>query len=115
MTHPIIQAKNLSKHYTVGSTIVRALDGLDIDIHKGSYIALMGPSGSGKSTLMNILGCLDTPSAGTYFLNKNDVSQVDDDSLAGIRNKEIGFIFQTFNLLPNFLANISVIFLFGSI
>ncbi len=104
MTHPIIQAKNLSKHYTVGSTIVRALDGLDIDIHKGSYIALMGPSGSGKSTLMNILGCLDTPSAGTYFLNKNDVSQVDDDSLAGIRNKEIGFIFQTFNLLPRYTA-----------
>ena len=104
MTHPIIHAKNLTKHYTVGSTIVRALDGLDIDIDKGSYIALMGPSGSGKSTLMNILGCLDTPSAGTYFLNKNDVSQVDDDSLAGIRNKEIGFIFQTFNLLPRYTA-----------
>ena len=104
MTHPIIQAKNLTKHYTVGSTIVRALDGLDIDIDKGSYIALMGPSGSGKSTLMNILGCLDTPSSGVYFLNNNDVSQVDDDSLAGIRNKEIGFIFQTFNLLPRYTA-----------
>ena len=104
MTHPIIQAKNLSKHYTVGSTIVRALDGLDIDIHKGSYIALMGPSGSGKSTLMNILGCLDTPSSGAYFLNNKDVSQVDDDVLAGIRNKEIGFIFQTFNLLPRYTA-----------
>ena len=104
MTRPIIQAKNLTKHYTVGSTIVRALDGLDIDIDKGSYIALMGPSGSGKSTLMNILGCLDTPSAGTYFLNNNDLSQVDDDSLAGIRNKEIGFIFQTFNLLPRYTA-----------
>ena len=104
MTHPIIQAKNLTKHYTVGSTIVRALDGLDIDIHKGSYIALMGPSGSGKSTLMNILGCLDTPSSGAYFLNNQDVSQVDDDVLAGIRNKEIGFIFQTFNLLPRYTA-----------
>jgi putative ABC transport system ATP-binding protein len=104
MNNPIIQAKNLTKHYTVGSTIVRALDGLDIDIDKGSYIALMGPSGSGKSTLMNILGCLDTPSSGAYFLNNNDVSQVDDDSLAGIRNKEIGFIFQTFNLLPRYTA-----------
>jgi putative ABC transport system ATP-binding protein len=104
MSHPIIQAKHLTKHYTVGSTIVRALDGLDIDIDKGSYIALMGPSGSGKSTLMNILGCLDTPSSGAYFLNDKDVSQVDDDSLAGIRNKEIGFIFQTFNLLPRYTA-----------
>ena len=104
MTHPIIQAKNLTKHYTVGSTIVRALDGLDIDIEKGSYIALMGPSGSGKSTLMNILGCLDTPSSGSYFLNDKDVSEVDDDLLAGIRNKEIGFIFQTFNLLPRYTA-----------
>ncbi|MEZ7878370.1 MAG: ABC transporter ATP-binding protein [Flavobacteriales bacterium] len=104
MTHPIIQAKNLTKHYTVGSTIVRALDGLDIDIDKGSYIALMGPSGSGKSTLMNILGCLDTPSSGSYFLNDKDVSEVDDDLLAGIRNKEIGFIFQTFNLLPRYTA-----------
>jgi len=104
MTHPIIQAKNLTKHYTVGSTIVRALDGLDIDIEKGSYIALMGPSGSGKSTLMNILGCLDTPSSGAYFLNDKDVSEVDDDLLAAIRNKEIGFIFQTFNLLPRYTA-----------
>ena len=104
MTRPIIQAKNLTKHYTVGSTIVRALDGLDIDIDKGSYIALMGPSGSGKSTLMNILGCLDTPSSGSYFLNDKDVSEVDDDLLAGIRNKEIGFIFQTFNLLPRYTA-----------
>ena len=104
MTRPIIQAKNLTKHYTVGSTIVRALDGLDIDIDKGSYIALMGPSGSGKSTLMNILGCLDTPSSGAYFLNDKDVSEVDDDLLAGIRNKEIGFIFQTFNLLPRYTA-----------
>ena len=104
MANPIIQARNLTKHYKVGSTIVRALDGLEIDIEKGSYIALMGPSGSGKSTLMNILGCLDTPTSGEYLLNNKDVSEVDDDSLAGIRNKEIGFIFQTFNLLPRYTA-----------
>ena len=104
MANPIIQAKNLTKHYKVGSTIVRALDGLEIAIEKGSYIALMGPSGSGKSTLMNILGCLDTPTSGEYLLNNKDVSEVDDDSLAGIRNKEIGFIFQTFNLLPRYTA-----------
>ena len=104
MVNPIIQAKNLTKHYKVGSTIVRALDGLEIAIEKGSYIALMGPSGSGKSTLMNILGCLDTPTSGEYLLNSKDVSEVDDDSLAGIRNKEIGFIFQTFNLLPRYTA-----------
>jgi len=104
MSYPIIHARNLAKHYQVGTTIVRALDGLEIDIDKGSYIALMGPSGSGKSTLMNILGCLDTPTSGTYFLNNKDVSEVDDDSLAAIRNKEIGFIFQTFNLLPRYTA-----------
>jgi putative ABC transport system ATP-binding protein len=77
---------------------------LDLDIENGAYIALMGPSGSGKSTLMNILGCLDTPTSGTYFLNNKDVSDMDDDSLAAIRNKEIGFIFQTFNLLPRYTA-----------
>jgi putative ABC transport system ATP-binding protein len=104
MSDPIIHAKKITKHYKVGSTIVRALDGLDLDIEKGSYIALMGPSGSGKSTLMNILGCLDTPSSGKYFLNNKDVSDMDDDSLASIRNKEIGFIFQTFNLLPRYTA-----------
>ena len=104
MTSSIIQAKNLTKYYIVGSTEVRALDGLDISIEKGSYIALMGPSGSGKSTLMNILGCLDSPTSGEYFLNSNDVSILDDDSLASIRNKEIGFVFQTFNLLPRYTA-----------
>jgi len=104
MTSSIIQAKNLTKHYLVGNTEVRALDGLDISIEKGSYIALMGPSGSGKSTLMNILGCLDSPTSGEYFLNENDVSTLDDDSLAAIRNKEIGFVFQTFNLLPRYTA-----------
>jgi len=104
MTSSIIQAKNLTKYYIVGNTEVRALDGLDISIKKGSYIALMGPSGSGKSTLMNILGCLDSPTSGEYFLNSNDVSTLDDDSLAAIRNKEIGFVFQTFNLLPRYTA-----------
>jgi len=104
MQSSIIQAKNLTKHYLVGNNIVRALDGLDISIEKGSYIALMGPSGSGKSTLMNILGCLDSPTSGEYFLNSNDVSVLDDDSLAAIRNKEIGFVFQTFNLLPRYTA-----------
>ena len=104
MTSSIIQAKNLTKHYVVGNTQVRALDGIDISIEKGSYIALMGPSGSGKSTLMNILGCLDSPTSGEYFLNENDVSTLDDDSLAAIRNKEIGFVFQTFNLLPRYTA-----------
>jgi len=104
MESSIIQAKNLTKHYLVGNNIVRALDGLDISIEKGSYIALMGPSGSGKSTLMNILGCLDSPTSGEYFLNSNDVSVLDDDSLAAIRNKEIGFVFQTFNLLPRYTA-----------
>lgn len=104
MKSSIIQAKNLTKHYLVGNNIVRALDGLDISIEKGSYIALMGPSGSGKSTLMNILGCLDSPTSGEYFLNSNDVSVLDDDSLAAIRNKEIGFVFQTFNLLPRYTA-----------
>ncbi len=85
-------------------TEVRALDGFDIEIEKGAYIALMGSSGSGKSTLMNVLGCLDTPTSGTYILNGNDVSSLSDDNLAEIRNKEIGFVFQTFNLLPRYTA-----------
>ena len=104
MSAPIIRAKNLCKIYQVGMTEVRALDGLDIEIEKGAYIALMGSSGSGKSTLMNVLGCLDTPTSGTYILNGNDVSSLSDDDLAEIRNKEIGFVFQTFNLLPRYTA-----------
>ena len=104
MSTSIIQASNLKKTYQVGETEVRALDGLDVDIEKGSYIALMGPSGSGKSTLMNVLGCLDTPTSGEYVLNGNDVSSLSDDDLAEIRNKEIGFVFQTFNLLPRYTA-----------
>jgi putative ABC transport system ATP-binding protein len=104
MSSSIISATSLRKIYQVGETEVKALDGLDVDITKGAYIALMGPSGSGKSTLMNILGCLDTPTSGRYILNGQDVSKLDDDSLAGIRNREIGFIFQTFNLLPRYTA-----------
>ncbi|PCJ80652.1 MAG: macrolide ABC transporter ATP-binding protein [Bacteroidetes bacterium] len=104
MGYPIIKAENLSKFYKVGDSTVRALDGFNIEIEKGSYVAMMGPSGSGKSTLMNILGCLDSPTSGTYLLNNKDVSELDDDSLASIRNQEIGFIFQTFNLLPRYSA-----------
>ena len=104
MSSSIIQAANLRKTYEVGGTLVHALDGLDVQIEKGAYIALMGTSGSGKSTLMNVLGCLDTPTSGAYVLNGNDVSSLSDDELAEIRNKEIGFVFQTFNLLPRYTA-----------
>ena len=104
----IITLKNIKKYYKVGSEIVKALDGVDINIIKGDYVAIMGPSGSGKSTLMNIIGCLDTPTNGEYVLNGNDVSRQHDDALAEIRNKEIGFIFQTFNLLPRYTAKENV-------
>ncbi len=104
MITSIIRATNLKKIYQVGETQVNALDGLDVEIERGAYIALMGPSGSGKSTLMNVLGCLDTPTSGVYILNGNDVSSLSDDKLAEIRNKEIGFVFQTFNLLPRYTA-----------
>ncbi len=96
----LIQVENLRKTYTMGSEKVHALQGIDLNIHKNEYVALMGPSGSGKSTLMNLLGCLDTPTSGDYILNENNVATLDDNELAEIRNKEIGFIFQTFNLLP---------------
>lgn len=95
----VIKLQNITRQFKIGDVIVQALRGVDLVINKGEYVALMGPSGSGKSTLMNLLGCLDTPSSGSYFLNGNDVSQMDDDELAEIRNKEIGFVFQTFNLL----------------
>lgn len=96
----IIRLDKIFKHYKVGSQIVKALQEITIRISKNEYVALMGPSGSGKSTLMNILGCLDSPSGGQYILNKQDVSKLSDNELAEIRNKEIGFVFQTFNLLP---------------
>jgi putative ABC transport system ATP-binding protein len=100
----VIEIKNIVKNYQVGSVIVRALRTVSIDIERNEYVAIMGPSGSGKSTLMNLLGCLDTPSSGSYILNGTDVSKMEDDYLAEIRNKEIGFIFQTFNLLPRYSA-----------
>jgi putative ABC transport system ATP-binding protein len=96
----IIEIKNIKKEYVMGSQTIAALKDVSLSIEKGEYVALMGPSGSGKSTLMNILGCLDSPSAGTYKLNNTEVSEMTDDALAMVRNKEIGFIFQTFNLLP---------------
>ena len=104
MATPVIELQNIKRYFKIGDVEVQALRGVDLTINKGEYVALMGPSGSGKSTLMNILGCLDTPSAGKYLLNNNDVSQMDDDELAEIRNKEIGFVFQTFNLLARSTA-----------
>ncbi|MCX6199525.1 MAG: ABC transporter ATP-binding protein [Bacteroidetes bacterium] len=96
----MIEIKNIKKEYIMGSQLIAALKDVSLNINKGEYVALMGPSGSGKSTLMNILGCLDSPTAGTYKLNSTEVSEMTDDELAHVRNKEIGFIFQTFNLLP---------------
>ena len=95
----IISVKEVTKHYALGTQTVEALRGVSFDIKKGEFIAIMGPSGSGKSTLMNIIGCLDIPTHGTYLLNNQEVSSLDDDALAGIRNKEIGFVFQNFHLL----------------
>ena len=98
--NPIIVVKDLTRMYQMGTEVVNALRSITMDIKKNEYVALMGPSGSGKSTLMNILGCLDTPSSGEYYLNNQLVSDMSDGELAAIRNKEIGFVFQTFNLLP---------------
>tara|TARA_B100001123_G_scaffold403557_1_gene492156 strand:- start:7887 stop:8573 length:687 start_codon:yes stop_codon:yes gene_type:complete len=101
---PVIDTQNLWKTYQMGSEEINALQDVSVQIERGEYVAIMGPSGSGKSTLMNLIGCLDTPSQGTYLLNGREVSQMDDDELASIRNKEIGFVFQTFNLLPRATA-----------
>jgi putative ABC transport system ATP-binding protein len=100
----IIHLKDIHKNYFMGRQAVNVLKGISMNIMKNEYVALMGPSGSGKSTLMNILGCLDSPTAGTYILNGNDVSMMEDDALAEVRNKEIGFVFQQFNLLPRMTA-----------
>ena len=100
----VIEIKDIVKNYQVGSVIVRALRSVSINIGSNEYVAIMGPSGSGKSTLMNLLGALDTPTSGSYILNGTDVSKMEDDFLAEIRNKEIGFVFQTFNLLPRYTA-----------
>ncbi|MFL6530132.1 MAG: ABC transporter ATP-binding protein [Chthoniobacterales bacterium] len=96
----VIDIENITKHYVMGEEVVHALRGVSLQIRRNEYLAIMGPSGSGKSTLMNMLGCLDTPSSGRYEFNGKDVSAMDGDELAEIRNKEIGFVFQTFNLLP---------------
>ena len=104
MANPLIQITKIKRDFVLGNEIVYVLKGIDLEINKGEYVALMGPSGSGKSTLMNLLGCLDTPTSGSYILNGKDVSKMHDDELAEIRNKEIGFVFQTFNLLPRTTA-----------
>ena len=104
MEKPLIKISNIKRNFVLGEEIVYVLKGIDLEINKGEYVALMGPSGSGKSTLMNLLGCLDTPTSGSYVLNGKDVSKMKDDELAEIRNKEIGFVFQTFNLLPRTTA-----------
>ncbi len=104
MSENVIEVRNIIRDFKLGSETVHVLKGIDLDIKKGDYIAFMGPSGSGKSTLMNLLGCLDTPTAGSYKLNGTDVSSLSDDQLAEIRNTEIGFVFQTFNLLPRTTA-----------
>jgi len=100
MSPVVIDIENITKHYVMGEETVHALRGVSLQIRRGEYLAIMGPSGSGKSTLMNMLGCLDTPSSGRYEFNGKDVSAMNDDELAAIRNREIGFVFQTFNLLP---------------
>ena len=100
----VIKIRSITRDFPLGQEIVKVLKGIDLDIQKGEYVALMGPSGSGKSTLMNLLGCLDTTTSGYYELNGVDVSSMSDDALAEIRNKEIGFVFQTFNLLPRTTA-----------
>src|SRR6056297_3113367 len=104
MSNNVIAIREITKFYKVGTQIVKALNGVDLDVARNEFVALMGPSGSGKSTLMNIIGCLDTPTSGSYILNQKDVSRMLDDELAEIRNKEIGFVFQTFNLLPRYTA-----------
>ena len=97
---PLIETRDLWKTYVMGEEEIHALRGVSIEIERGEYVAIMGPSGSGKSTLMNLIGCLDTPSKGSYLLNSKEVAAMNDDELARIRNEEIGFVFQTFNLLP---------------
>ncbi|TVQ73113.1 MAG: ABC transporter ATP-binding protein [Balneolaceae bacterium] len=113
----MISIRDLTKEYVMGTQKVRALRGVDFDIRKNEYVSIMGPSGSGKSTLMNIIGCLDTPTAGSYHLNGQDVSHLTDDDLAAVRNREIGFVFQTFNLLPrsDCLANVELPLIYAGI
>ena len=113
----VIDIENITKDYVMGEEIVRALRGISLQIHRNEYIAVMGPSGSGKSTLMNMLGCLDTPTSGRYEFNGRNVAEMNDDELAAIRNREIGFVFQTFNLLPrsNSLRNVELPLIYAGI
>jgi putative ABC transport system ATP-binding protein len=104
MSEPVIRIRDLTRDYVMGAETVRALRGVSMDIHRNEYVAIMGPSGSGKSTLMNLIGCLDTPTGGEYWLNGQEVSRLSDNRLAAVRNKEIGFVFQTFNLLSRATA-----------
>lgn len=117
MAKKVIQIQNITRHYRMGQTVVKALNGVSFDVEENEYIAIMGPSGSGKSTLMNMIGCLDTPSSGDYILNGHRVSELDDSELAQVRNKEIGFVFQTFNLLPrtDCLSNVELPLIYAGI
>ena len=117
MDNTLIRMQSLCRFYEMGDQTVKALDNIDLSFNRNEYVAIMGPSGSGKSTLMNIIGCLDTPSSGTYELNGQNVSGMDDDELARIRNKEIGFVFQTFNLLPRLdcLRNVELPLIYAGI
>jgi len=114
---PLIRLTDIKKYYQMGDMEVRALDGVSLDIHRGEYVAIMGPSGSGKSTLMNVIGCLDTPTSGNYLLNGKLASAMTDDDLAKIRNEEIGFVFQTFNLLARTTAlqNVELPLIYGGV
>src|SRR5947209_8367074 len=113
----VIDIENITKDYVMGEEVVHALRGVTLQIHRNEYIAIMGPSGSGKSTLMNMLGCLDTPTSGHYEFNGKNVAEMDDDELAAIRNREIGFVFQTFNLLPrsNSLRNVELPLIYAGV
>lgn len=117
MNQVIINMVSLSRHYEMGEQTVKALDNIDLQFYRNDYAAIMGPSGSGKSTLMNIIGCLDTPTSGIYELNGRNVAEMDDDELALVRNREIGFVFQTFNLLPrlNCLKNVELPLIYAGI
>ena len=117
MSEPVIRIRDLTRDYAMGTETVRALRGVSLDIHPNEYVAIMGPSGSGKSTLMNLIGCLDTATAGEYWLNGQEVSRLSDNALAAVRNREIGFVFQTFNLLARATAlhNVELPLVYGGI